>query len=109
MQRSTILRALGALLAVLVAVPALAADSTSVGLPDVPWQKPWARQADQATTAQSANNGVAGISGSELVLSNGQRFSLPSGGSSGGGGGCQTVCTFRHESGGCIQETTICF
>lgn len=45
--RSTITHALAALLVgAATAAAALAADSTGIGLPDVPWQKPWARTAD---------------------------------------------------------------
>lgn len=64
-----------------------------------------ATTATSATTsgyATTAGNGVAGVSGSNLNLSNGTSYSLPSGGG-GGGSSCTTQGTFA----GCLTYSYI--
>lgn len=86
MPRRWILRALCALVVAITAAPALAADSTAIALPDVPWQKPWARQADVATTATDVAGMPVCPSGKVLTKTASGTYSCVSAGSSGGSG-----------------------
>jgi hypothetical protein len=77
---STILRVLAAVILMVVAVlpAAEAADSTSFGLADVPWQKPYARQADIADTAGFATS-AGTLQGMPTSCPEGQVLSVAAG------------------------------
>ncbi len=65
---------------------AIAADSTSYGAVDVPWEEPTAKRARTADFATKAGNGVEDITSSTMTLSNGEELKIEGG----GGAACET-------------------